>query len=82
MQQPISCAILGHRFAFRTEGALMLWACERCGEGSTKQYASAAEATRYASALDRRPNADLGKRAPLIGMLPMRLWRKWRDLRG
>jgi hypothetical protein len=30
-------------------------------------------------ALDREDHADLGRRAPLIGLLPLRVWRVWRD---
>jgi hypothetical protein len=57
----------------------MVWECERgCGEGGSKQYASAESAERYARAFDKRDGADLGKRAPLIGLLPLRLWRMFR----
>jgi hypothetical protein len=57
----------------------MTWACERCGAGGSKTYGSAADAETYARAFDRDPNAGLGRRAPLIGLLPLRLWRSWRD---
>lgn len=58
----------------------MVWECERCGKrGGSKTYASAAEAQRYARALDREDRADLGRRAPLVGLLPLRIWRLWRD---
>ena len=60
----------------------MTWSCERCGAtGGSKTYASAAEAERYASALDREDRDALGRRAPLVGLLPLRLWRAWRDRR-
>jgi hypothetical protein len=36
------------------------------------------QARRYARAFNRRDTDDLGKRAPLIGLLPLRLWRKVR----
>jgi hypothetical protein len=49
--------------------------------GGTKTYESAADAERYARALDREDRAELGRRAPLVGLLPLRLWRAWRDRR-
>ncbi len=77
---PWSCRLFGHRLAFRAEGQQLVWECERgCGSGGTKSYRSAAEAARYAAAFDKRDNDDLGRRAPLIGMFPLRLWRRWRD---
>jgi hypothetical protein len=76
------CSLLGHRYRFRSEGATMTWACERCGAvGGSKRYASQEEAARYARALDREDRSDLGKRAPLVGLLPLRLWRAWKDRR-
>jgi hypothetical protein len=62
----------------------MRWECERgCGEGGgSKLYDTAEDARRYAAAFDKRDTADLGKRAPLIGLLPLRLWRKLRGTAG
>jgi hypothetical protein len=61
----------------------MRWECERgCGAGGAKEYATAADARRYARAFDREDRADLGRRAPLIGLLPLRVWRWMRRLRG
>ena len=58
----------------------MSWTCERCGTlGGNKQYASADEAAQFAGAFDREDRSDLGRRAPLIGLLPLRVWRAWRD---
>jgi hypothetical protein len=55
----------------------MRWACGRCGaEAGAKTYPSPADARRYAAAFNKRDSDDLGKRAPLLGMLPLRLWRK------
>ena len=57
----------------------MLWEWQRgCGMAGTKTYPTAAEAERYARAFDREDRADLGKRAPLIGLLPLRLARALR----
>ncbi len=71
--------MLGHRFAFRTEGKTLVWECTRaCGTVNTKEYATASDARRYAEAFDRRPGEDLGRRAPLIGMFPLRLWHRLR----
>lgn len=75
------CRLLGHRYRFHADGDVMRWACERCGGGSSKRYASPAEATRFAAAFDRDGRDSLGRRAPLVGLLPLRLWRAWRDLR-
>ena len=76
--QPVRCRVMGHRFAFWAEGEVMTWGCERCPAGGSKRYATTAEAARMASALDVRPTADLGRRAPLIGLLPLRLWHRLR----
>jgi hypothetical protein len=59
----------------------MIWACERCGHGGSKTYESEADAARYARAFDFDDRASLGRRAPLVGLLPLRLWRSWRDRR-
>ncbi len=57
----------------------MRWACERCGGSSgAKEYGSDAEASGYAAAFNKRDTDDLGKRAPLIGLLPLRIWRRLR----
>jgi hypothetical protein len=74
------CGIFGHRYRFVAKGDTMSWTCERCGAfGGSKEYASADEAIQFARAFDREDRADLGRRAPLVGLLPLRLWRAWRD---
>ena len=73
------CQILGHDPVFRTDGSTLLWECSRgCGLTGAKTYDSAVSATRYAEAFNRRDKDDLGKRAPLIGLLPLRIWRHFR----
>jgi hypothetical protein len=73
---PIACQLLGHRYRFSSDSNLMRWECTReCGAGGEKAYATAAEAERYARAFDREDRQDLGRRAPLIGLLPLRLAR-------
>jgi hypothetical protein len=53
----------------------MLWTCERgCGAAGSKEYPSAADAARYAEAFDREDRSELGRRAPLLGMFPLRMW--------
>ena len=53
----------------------MHWTCERgCGAGSSKEYESASDAARYAAAFDREDRSELGRRAPLLGMFPLRMW--------
>ena len=75
----VACTVFGHRHRFTADGATMRWSCARCGaDGGSKEYASAEEATRYARAFDREDREDLGRRAPLIAGLPLRLWRAFR----
>ncbi|HET7566847.1 MAG TPA: hypothetical protein VFJ91_02575 [Gaiellaceae bacterium] len=70
----LACRLLGHRFRFAAEGETMRWRCERgCGVGGEKTYASAEEAARFARAFDREDGAELGRRAPFLGMFPLRL---------
>jgi hypothetical protein len=58
----------------------MSWSCDRCGaELGSKTYPDAEAAERYARALDREDSEDLGRRAPLIGLLPLRLWRAMKE---
>jgi hypothetical protein len=72
----LSCRVLGHRYRFWAEGATMRWECSRaCGEGSSKEYPTAADAARYARALDREDRDQIGRRAPL-SLLPLRLARR------
>lgn len=54
----------------------MRWRCERCGDAGAKQYDSPERASRYASTFDREDSADLGRRAPLLGLFPLRLWHR------
>jgi hypothetical protein len=76
----ISSRVFGHRYRFAADGATMTWSCARCGRpGGEKTYPSAREAEQFAAALDREDREDLGRRAPLVGLLPLRLWRAWRD---
>jgi hypothetical protein len=76
----LSCRILGHRLRFSAEGRTMSWACERCGEETgSKEYPDAGSAERYARAFDREDRADAGRRAPFLGMLPLRIWRRMRE---
>ena len=73
------CALLGHRYRFAASGEVMTWTCSRCGhEGGRKRYATAADAARYAAAFDREDRDDLGRRAPLVGLLPLRIARALR----
>jgi hypothetical protein len=75
----LACRLLGHRFRFRADGELMLWECQRgCGAGGSKRYETAADAQRYASAFDREDRDDLGRRAPLVGLFPLRIYRALR----
>lgn len=75
----LACRILGHRYRFWAEDATMRWQCQRgCPAGGAKLYASPAAARRYAAAFDREDREDLGRRAPILGMFPLRVWYKLR----
>jgi hypothetical protein len=79
---PFRCRALGHRHRFRADGSTMRWSCARCGAlGGEKMYPTAAEAERYARAFDREDREDLGRRAPLVGLFPLRLARALRRRR-
>jgi hypothetical protein len=53
----------------------MRWTCARgCGAGGEKEYETADEATRYAAAFDREDRDEVGRRAPFLGMFPLRMW--------
>lgn len=76
---PWACRLMGHRPRFRVDGTAMHWECARgCGQASGyKTYATAEQAARYAAAFDR--TGKLGNRAPMLGLLPLRLWHKLRQ---
>jgi hypothetical protein len=58
----------------------MHWRCQRgCGACGSKRYPNAAAAARYASAFDREDREDLGRRAPLVAGLPLRVLRRLRN---
>jgi len=80
----LACHIFGHRYRFTAEDTLLTWRCQRgCGvAGGTKNYPSAAAAARYADAFDREDRADIGRRAPLIGLFPLRIWYRIRRHHG
>lgn len=73
------CRLVGHQWTFWAEDQQMHWQCERgCpGTARSKTYPSAQDASRYAQVLNKRDVANIGERAPLLGMFPLRLWRKW-----
>jgi len=60
----------------------MRWECERgCGAGGAKRYKSAGDAGIYARAFDREDRDDLGRRAPLFGLFPLRIFHRGRGRR-
>ncbi len=74
----VACRAFGHRPVFHADGRTMRWECDRCGQApGAKEYGTVEDAQRYAAAFNRRDAEDLGKRAPLIGLLPLRLWRRF-----
>lgn len=71
----LACRLFGHRYRFRAEGSVMSWQCQRgCGAIESKTYRSPAAARRYAAVFDQQDRDELGHRAPLIGLLPLRIW--------
>ncbi len=77
---PVACLVFGHRLRFSAHGRDMTWECARgCGEIGIKQYATCHEAEMFAAAFDREDSQDLGRRAPFLGLFPLRLWRKLRQ---
>ena len=78
----LRCRLLGHRFRFSSDGETMRWHCRRgCGAGGAKTYPTAADARRYATARDREDREDMGRRAPLVAGLPLRIVRVLRQRR-
>jgi hypothetical protein len=79
----LRCRLVGHRFRFTAAGTTMRWRCDRgCGADGEKTYATAEEAARYAGAFDREDRDELGSRAPLLGLFPLRLARLVRRRRS
>lgn len=79
----LACRVFGHSWRFSADGRVMRWRCGRCGAlGGEKAYGTEAEAARYAAAFDREDRDAIGKRAPLIGMLPLRIARALRGGRS
>lgn len=75
----MACTVFGHRPTFWSDGSTMLWECSRCGrERGAKEYPSAEQAETFAAAFDHRDDEDLGRRAPLIGLFPLRWWYRFR----
>jgi hypothetical protein len=76
----LACRIFGHDYQFTAEGTTLRWSCVRgCGAGGAKEYDTAARAQRYARAFDRKDTDALGRRAPLVGLFPLRMARAMRD---
>jgi hypothetical protein len=73
----LRCRALGHRARFVADGRVVRWHCDRCGAAlGARRYPSTDAAERYARALDRDERAELGRRAPPFGLLPLRLARR------
>lgn len=78
----LRCSLLGHRYRFTADGATMRWSCQRgCGASGEKRYDDAEQAQRYAAAFDQEDRDDLGRRAPLVAGLPLRIARAVRRRR-
>ena len=76
MSAPLPCRVFGHRPRFWAEGATMRWECDRdCTAGGSREYASEADAERYARAFDREDRDELGRRS-ILSLMPLRLVRR------
>ncbi|WP_019810032.1 hypothetical protein [Saccharomonospora halophila] len=76
----LRCRLLGHRFRFTSVGTTMHWSCARgCGAEGAKTYATPEAAHRYATVFDREDRADLGRRAPLVAGIPLRVFHALRS---
>lgn len=54
----------------------MRWECDRdCTAGGSREYASEADAERYARAFDREDRDELGRRS-ILSLMPLRLVRR------
>ncbi|WP_433228693.1 hypothetical protein [Actinomadura formosensis] len=79
----LTCQIFGHDFRFAAEGTTMRWWCAReCGAAGSKEYSTASEARRYARVFDKKDTDDLGRRAPLVGLFPLRMIRAMQKRAG
>jgi hypothetical protein len=75
------CRLLGHRYGFTAAGAQLRWTCRRgCGAAGAKTYPTREQAVRYALAFNREDREDIGRRAPLVAGLPLRLLRLLRGV--
>jgi hypothetical protein len=75
----LSCRAFGHRYRFWSDGPTMHWECQRCGYvGGEKEYRSAADAARYAAALDHEDREALKRRPAMLSLLPLRLFQRLR----
>ena len=68
----LRCRVLGHRFRFSADAAVMRWTCERCPETGEKTYPDPESAARYAAAFDRQDDPTTAGRGSLT-LLPLRL---------
>jgi hypothetical protein len=68
-QVPRRCKVMGHRWHFHVDDAVVLWTCERCGHtGGRHERASHTDARRFAQTLNRgRPRPPTGLLAALAG---------------
>jgi hypothetical protein len=70
----LACRVFGHRYRFSNDGATMRWRCQRdCGAGGAKEYASAADAARYATVFDREDRDSIYRGRAMLSVLPLRL---------
>ena len=70
---PLGCTLFGHRPRFWAEGSTLRWECARdCDDGGSRDYASAADASRMAASLDIEDRDGLGRRA-IVSLIPLRL---------
>ena len=79
----LACRVFGHRFRFTSDGSTMRWTCQRgCGAGGAKDYATSADAQRYATAFDRDPRDAIHRGRGMLSVMPLRLLHRLRRGKG
>lgn len=77
MAETWRCRLFGHDYVFTARETTLEWECTReCGAGGSRSCATTSRAEHCATAFNRRDVDSLGRRAPLVGLFPLRMWRR------
>lgn len=60
----LACCVLGHRYRFSAQGAMMSWKCQRGGAADGPNAYTSPAARRFAAAFYREDRDDLGRGSP------------------